>query len=70
MALKLGSNSVALDFVYDRNKNPWILEVSYGFIKEVCDSCEGYWDRELIWHKDQFNPQGWIVDCVLQRMSQ
>jgi glutathione synthase/RimK-type ligase-like ATP-grasp enzyme len=66
---KLGSDCVALDFVYDRQNRPLILEVSYGFVKEVYDSCEGYWDRDLNWHAQPFDPYGWMVENVLRSVS-
>lgn len=68
-AAKLGGSCVALDFVYDQERQPWILEVSYGFIKEVYDPCTGYWDRELNWYPGTFNPQGWMVEQVMKSLS-
>lgn len=59
---KLGSRCTALDFVYDLDRQPKILEVSYGFIATVYDPCEGYWDRDLTWHPDAFDPQGWMIN--------
>ena len=66
---KLGSACAAFDFVYDEHKKPWILEVSYGFMKEGYDPCEGYWDRELYWHDKPFDPYGWMVDLVQEQTS-
>ena len=66
---KLGSDCVALDFVYDRQTQPMILEVSYGFMKEGYDPCEGYWDRDLNWHAGPFDPYGWMVEEVLKSVS-
>jgi glutathione synthase/RimK-type ligase-like ATP-grasp enzyme len=68
-ASRLGGSCVALDFVYDQQGQPWILEVSYGFIKEVYDHCPGYWDTALNWHEDKFNPQAWMVDLVMERID-
>lgn len=61
---KLASDCVALDFVFDIDRNPLVLEISYGFIKEVYDECEGYWDSEMIWHEGPFDPQGWMIELV------
>ena len=62
---KLGSDCMALDFVYDQEKNPRILEVSYGFSPGPYDSCTGFWDRHMNWHAGDFDPQGWMVERVL-----
>lgn len=66
---KLGSACAAFDFVHDQHNKPWILEVSYGFVKEVYDPCEGYWDRELNWYAAPFDPYGWMVDLVLEQTT-
>ena len=66
---KLRSDCVALDFVYDRQNHPMILEISYGFMKEGYDACEGYWDRNLNWHAGPFDPYGWMVEEILKPVS-
>jgi glutathione synthase/RimK-type ligase-like ATP-grasp enzyme len=68
LADKLKSQCLAVDYVY-HNGSPLIVEVSYGFIKEVYYQCEGYWDRELNWHPGPFNAQGWMVEAVLKDMT-
>lgn len=68
LAEKLDGQSVALDFVYSENKI-FVLEVSFGFIKEVYDPCSGYWDRNLSWHPGQFNPYGWMIDNLIGSAS-
>lgn len=59
------SQCAAFDFVFDENKTPLLVEVSYGFVKEVYDPCPGYWDKQLKWHEGRFNPQGWMVEGLL-----
>lgn len=61
---KLKAQSVAYDFVFDESNNPLLLEISYGFVKEVYDPCTGYWDRNSNWHVGTFDPYGWMVDLV------
>jgi hypothetical protein len=51
------------------NGNPLIVEVSYGFIKEVYYQCEGYWDRELNWHPGPFDAQGWMVESMIKDIT-
>lgn len=41
---KLNCQSVAYDFVFDKNNNPLIVEISYGFAMEAYDACLGYWN--------------------------
>ncbi|WP_340107018.1 ATP-grasp domain-containing protein [Rhodohalobacter sp. 8-1] len=68
IAEKLKSQSLAIDFVY-KNGEPMIVELSYGFIKEVYYTCEGYWDNKLNWHKGPFDAQGWMVESVLKEIK-
>lgn len=68
-AERLGGDCVALDFVFDETNEPQILEVSYGFIKEVYNPCTGYWDHNLKWYPETFDPQGWMVDLMLTDTS-
>ena len=63
---QLGSQCAAYDFVFDPDGNPLIVEISYGFVKEVYDPCTGYWDPDLTWHPGPFNPQGWMVDTLIK----
>ena len=65
LAEKLKTQCIAFDFVYHVN-NPLLLEISYGFVKEVYDPCPGYWDKDLTWHERTFNPYGWMVDLILK----
>lgn len=61
----LGAQCAAYDFVFDQSNRPLLLELSYGFQKEGYDHCAGYWDRSLHWHEGAFNPQGWMVDLLV-----
>ncbi len=65
IADKLGSTCTALDFVFDQQEAPWVLEASYGFNQKGYDSCEGYWDENLKWYPGTFDPQGWMVEALL-----
>ena len=64
---KIKSQSAAYDFIFDRENNPLLLEVSYGFVKEVYDPCTGYWDKDLRWHDAPFNPYGWMVNLLVNK---
>ena len=49
--------SMAYDFVYDREGNPAICEISYTYNDLAIHTCSGYWDRDLSWHEGHFWPQ-------------
>lgn len=62
---KLGSQSVAFDFVLDEDKQPMILEISYCYNPNAVHSCRGYWDRKLHWQEGNIWPQDAIlIDLV------
>jgi glutathione synthase/RimK-type ligase-like ATP-grasp enzyme len=56
----------AFDYVFDEANNPLLVEVSYGYVKEVYYPCPGYWDENLTWHEGQFNHEGWMVESILK----
>lgn len=59
----LHTQSIAFDFVYDAEKNPLIVEISYAFvIGAFYDDCPGFWDEKLNWHKETVNPQSFIIE--------
>lgn len=65
---KIGAQSVAFDFIYD-NETPKVVEISYGFVKEGYDPCEGYWSKDMEWHETKINATGWMVECVLKQVA-
>lgn len=65
---KLKMQSVAFDFVFDKDNNPLIVEISYGYSTAAYDKCEGYWDSKLVWHPGEcFDFCGWMVEEVIRR---
>lgn len=62
---KIKSQSIAYDFIFDQKNEPYLVEISYGFISEVYDPCEGYWDKDLNFHQTEINPQGWIIENLI-----
>lgn len=64
---KLRSQSLAIDFLYDNGK-PTVTEISYGYSKKVYRSCPGFWNRDMKWKEESFNPQEWMVDTVLKQI--
>lgn len=68
MAEKLKSQCLAVDYIFNGEKAQ-VVELSYGFIKEVYYKCEGYWDRSLHWHEGPFDAQAWMVEALLKKIS-
>ncbi len=66
---KLNAQCVAYDFVFDVNRKPLLIEISYGFANAGYNECPGYWDEQLNWHQGKFNPYGWMVDLVLKQAN-
>lgn len=64
---KVKAQSIAFDFVFDTENKPLVVEISYAFMASVYDPCTGYWDKELNWHEEPFNPYGWMVDLMLDK---
>lgn len=63
---KLKMQSAAFDFVFDKDNNPLIVEISYGYAVKAYDVCEGYWTHDMQWHAgDHFDFCGWMVECLL-----
>jgi glutathione synthase/RimK-type ligase-like ATP-grasp enzyme len=62
---KIGGQCLAYDFVFDAAGTPQIVEINYGYAKEVYFPCVGYWDDEMNWHPGSFNPQHWIIEEML-----
>lgn len=61
---KLNAQCIAYDFVYDANKKPLLIEISYGFANAGYNDCTGYWDENLNWYEGKFNPYGWMVELL------
>lgn len=63
---KVGSQSMAFDFVLGEQQQPLILEVSYAYIPQVVHSCPGYWDSSLNWYEGHLWPQDAILIDLLK----
>ena len=68
LAGRLKTSVVAFDFLY-KNKQPVVVEISYGFTKEGYDDCPGYWDQTMNWHEGAFDPYGWMIEDVLHKIK-
>lgn len=62
--------SIAFDFVFDKDNRPLIVEISYGFAQKAYDKCSGYWDKTLQFHEEIIHPQWWMMDLLLGNNSE
>ena len=63
---KISSQSMAFDFLLGERQQPYIVEVSYGYIAHLVHSCSGYWDMRLNWHEGHVWPQDLILTDLLK----
>jgi glutathione synthase/RimK-type ligase-like ATP-grasp enzyme len=59
---KMRVQSMAYDWLYGENREPYFCEMSYGFDGPAVARCSGYWDSRLNWHEGHLTPEY----CILQ----
>ncbi len=69
VARGVGSQSLALDFVYDSQHRPALLEISYCFVPGAVQACPGYWDESLTWHAGQVYAEDAILEGILKQLE-
>lgn len=69
IANKLNLQSVALDFVINKNAEPLVIEISYGFGTQGICNVAGYWDQDLNWYEGKFNPEEWMIENLLKAIN-
>ncbi len=69
VAERIGSQSLAFDFVIDHAGKPRIIEISYCFMPEAVYNCSGHWDRQLNWKEGHIWPQDAILIDLLNRLK-
>ena len=63
----LKTQSIAYDFVFDKNHLPLIVEISFGYAVKAYDFCEGYWTKDMVWHEgSHFDFCGWMVEDLIK----
>lgn len=60
-AEKLGTQSLALDFVFEEGV-PLVVEMSYAFAVAAYRDCPGYWRRDGTWVEGAFRPEDFIIE--------
>jgi glutathione synthase/RimK-type ligase-like ATP-grasp enzyme len=66
---KIGSQSMAFDFVFTERQQPVILEISYSYNAQAVHSCTGHWDTKLSWHEGSIWPQDAILIDLLDEIE-
>jgi len=68
LAQKLEMPSAAFDFIPDGKDSFLLVEISALFGQDDLEFV-GYFDSEMKWHAGPFDPQGWMVDSMIQRIA-
>jgi glutathione synthase/RimK-type ligase-like ATP-grasp enzyme len=63
---KVGSQSMAFDFVLTANQQPMIVEVSYCYDPAAVYQCTGHWDDQFKWNQGHMWPQDAILIDLLE----
>jgi glutathione synthase/RimK-type ligase-like ATP-grasp enzyme len=63
---RVGSQSMAFDFILAANEQPLVVEVSYCYQAEAVYRCAGYWDDHLEWHEGHMWPQDAILIDLME----
>lgn len=67
---KLNMNSIAFDFVYDKDNQPLIIEITFAYGTKGANKSPGYWDENVNWQEGVLEDfQIWMVDKVIQRVN-
>ncbi|MFC2088714.1 hypothetical protein ACFLSX_03855 [Calditrichota bacterium] len=57
ISLALDFQTMTYDFIYDKDRKPYIAEISYAFMDLAVQACPGYWDNKMNWHSGHYWPQ-------------
>lgn len=63
---KLKTQSIAIDFVFNIDGDPQVIEISYGFAPRAYDFCQGFWDKNLSFHKGSYILEHCIIENMLK----
>jgi len=65
IAESLSTQTLALDFAYDREHSLKIIEISYGFVSKAVSDAGGYYDNNLTWYGEPVE-----TECEVLKMLQ
>lgn len=70
VADRIGTQSLAFDFLFTPQHEPMIGEISYCYMSSAVHACEGHWDHQGAWHDGHVWPEEAIVDDMLSACRQ
>ena len=65
VADRIGTQSLAFDFLFNPQHEPMVGEISYCYKSSAVHACEGYWDHQGVWHTGHVWPEEAILDDLL-----
>jgi hypothetical protein len=69
VADRLGTQSLAFDFLLNLQQEPMIGEISYCYVASMVHACEGQWDRQGTWHAGHVWPEHAILEDLLEAVA-
>jgi glutathione synthase/RimK-type ligase-like ATP-grasp enzyme len=69
VADRIGTQSLAFDFLFNPSREPMIGEISYCYMPAAIHGCPGHWDRALKWRRGATWPQDAILDDLLANLG-
>jgi hypothetical protein len=66
VAEKLGTQSLAFDFIFDQKHEPRIGEISYCYQNKAVYNCPGHWDDKLNYREGHVWPEDAIITDFLE----
>lgn len=69
VAQKLGTQSLAFDFIFDKKREPRIGEISYCYQDRAVYNCPGHWDHQLNWIEGHMWPEDGIITDLIKEIS-
>ena len=61
--------SMAYDFLIDKEGKPTIVEISYAYQSKAVYDCQGHWDRELNWVEGHVLPEAAHVEDFINEIK-
>lgn len=66
---KMHFQTMAYDFLYDKDGNPVFCEFSYTFNDKALFACPGYWDKDLNFHEGNYWPQYLVLKDIIKSIN-
>jgi len=70
VADRIGTQSLAFDFLFGLQQEPTIAEISYCYMAAAVHACEGHWDHQGAWHEGHVWPEEAILEDLLAACRQ